>query len=772
MNVNIITVSAFASTASALVRGQNYIAAASLGVAGFWALQSNDAVFYAVNRTHVASATTRASASSVSAAVVGLAGTGVIRCSRIILYVVQCNCTSEASASGQYVSAAAVGFASAINQIHADGVVASAIQSTVSARAYSTNNEVAAALGAATTSSLKGGNISIHVIRSNVTATASSSSSCAGGAGVAAWNPPDKLSAPAIISVCQSSVTAVSRATRAAAASYAQRLVVLDSRVQSKYCLFCDAAPSNTTLCNLDVSQCTAMGWPLKGNASGSANTIQLNNSVMTSKEVRSTFPGLAVADQCAIPLNDCPSVAAPSVVVPVVDFPLSPIPAIETATHWVSESTVIEPTSRSSTHSAPVTRSVSAATRRSLSLHASHSLPLSYTSTPTPSLSRQLGRATPVSSAQIAVLSSVVSESSARAVVASGVAASAVAGVFASPGAAVAATRIGMVLSSVDCRFNEDDTSPSLLQYPLTVGEGLPAHAIGVASACGLVLLFVGLGAAVSLGGRTRLLVLVRSVEAVLHQYCGPSMVSGAVLVARHSDSLAAVLSCCVCVCCEACVLLHRGRVVVWRVPREVQCERGPEGGRGTIKTRWVGELAEQYGAFFDMCRSDRLAVRVCFFVELCGSLLLGCVAGWRPTSGSCSGVAALMLVVATALFLYEVVLLPYRCVRDNAFGVIMGALQVAQCVCALLLTLDWMTSKVLLGWMALCQSCSLIAQLCLTLAWVSVLRARRQSAAALDSTPLSRTSLLDVPLQPRPPSASHNPLASNEGVATLSSP
>ena len=149
------------------------------------------------------------------------------------------------------------------------------------------------------------------------------------------------------------------------------------------------------------------------------------------------------------------------------------------------------------------------------------------------------------------------------------------------------------------------------------------------------------------------------------------------------------------------------------------MQCERGREGGRGTIKTRWVAELAEQYGAFFDMCRSERLAVRVCFFVELCGSLLLGCVAGWRPTSGSCSGVAALMLVVATALFLYEVVLLPYRCVRDNAFGVIMGALQVAQCVCALLLTLDWMTSKVLLGWMALCQSCSLIFQLCLTLAW-----------------------------------------------------
>ena len=771
VSVSNITVYAFASTTSAVANGQSYIAAASVGVVGLSALESNDTVFYAVNSTHVVIATATApTAVYASAAVVGLASVSLVRCNRAILYVVQCNCTSEASALGQHASAATVGLASATYVVLADDVEAVAIQSTVSARAYSTDRDAAAAAGAATTSVLSGSSISIHVIRSNVTATASSSSSCAGGAGVAAWNPPDKLSTPTIISVCQSSVTALTHAGRATAASYAQRLVVLDSRMQSKSCLFCDAPPSNTTLCNLDVSQCAAMGWSLKGNASGSANTI-LNNSVMASKEVHSSFPGLAVADQCAMPLSDCPSVAAPSVVVPVVDFPLFPIPAIV-----VETSTLSEPTSRSSTHSAPVTRSASTATRRSLSLGpASHSLPLPHTSTPTPSLSRQLGRATPVSSAQIAVLSSVVPESSARAVVASGVAASAVVGVFASPGAAVAATRIGMVLSSVDCRFNDDDTSPSLLQYPLTVGEGLPAHAIGVASACGLVLLAVGLGAVVSLGGHSagmsRLLVLVRSVEAVLHQYCGPSMVSGAVLVARHSDSLAAVLSCCVCVCCEACVLLHRGRVVVWRVPREVQCERGPEGGRGTIKTRWVGELAEQYGAFFDMCRSERLAVRVCFFVELCGSLLLGCVAGWRPTSGSCSGVAALMLVVATALFLYEVVLLPYRCVRDNAFGVIMGALQVAQCVCALLLTLDWMTSKVLLGWMALCQSCSLIAQLCLTLAWVSVLRARRQSAAALDSTPLPRTSLLDVPLQPQPPSASHNPLASNESVATLSS-
>ena len=391
LDVNNITVCAFASTASAVVRGQNYIAAASLGVAGFWALESNNAVFYAVNSTHVASATTRATASSVSAAVVGLAGTNLIQCNRVILYVLQCNCTSEASTPGQYVSAAAVGFASTTNQIHADDVVASAIQSTVSARAYSTNYDVAAAVGVATTSILKGGNMSIYVIRSNVTATASSSSSCAGGAGVAAWSPPDKLSAPTIISVCQSSVTAVTRAPRATAASYAQRLVVLDSRMQSKYCLLCDAAPSNTTLCNLDVSQCAAMGWPLRGNATGSANTIQLNNSVMTSMEVHSTFPGLAIADQCAMPLSDCPSVAAPSVVVPVVDFPLSPIPAIETVTHWVSESTLIEPTSRSGTHSAPVTRSASAATRRSLSLGpASHSLPLSDTSTPTPSLSRQ----------------------------------------------------------------------------------------------------------------------------------------------------------------------------------------------------------------------------------------------------------------------------------------------------------------------------------------------------------------------------------------------
>ena len=76
-----------------------------------------------------------------------------------------------------------------------------------------------------------------------------------------------------------------------------------------------------------------------------------------------------------------------------------------------------------------------------------------------------------------------------------------------------------------------------------------------------------------------------------------------------------------------------------------------------------WVGESVEQYGAFFDMSRDSHWTVRHCFFIELAGSVSMGVVAGWRPTSeGACVSVASMMLVTSAALLLYEVVFLPLQ--------------------------------------------------------------------------------------------------------------
>ena len=106
VSVSNVTVDTFNTSARAVATGKHYTVAASLGVVSFWPLQSNDTVFYAVNSTHVVIATaTSQTAAYVSAAVVGLATFNTVRCNRVILYVVQCNCTSEASALGQYVSA-------------------------------------------------------------------------------------------------------------------------------------------------------------------------------------------------------------------------------------------------------------------------------------------------------------------------------------------------------------------------------------------------------------------------------------------------------------------------------------------------------------------------------------------------------------------------------------------------------------------------------------------------------------------------------------------
>lgn len=45
-------------------------------------------------------------------------------------------------------------------------------------------------------------------------------------------------------------------------------------------------------------------------------------------------------------------------------------------------------------------------------------------------------------------------------------------------------------MLAVVDCNFDDGNIEPSFIQYPITgVGEGLDAHAIGVASATALVM-------------------------------------------------------------------------------------------------------------------------------------------------------------------------------------------------------------------------------------------------------------------------------------------
>ena len=451
--------------------------------------------------------------------------------------------------------------------------------------------------------------------------------------------------------------------------------------------------------------------------------------------------------EQCDSGVSGCPFIEQPKP--PAIVPPPIPLPIV--VPHLL-------PNTTASTLTSTVTASSWAHSSTSSLALSSSLLPSSTTSRswPTPHHSESATATSAIheggkGSVRVSVLSTLTSESAARATVASAATASIATAVIASPSAAVAATRIGFVLSSVECQYGAGDAGPDLLQYPVSVGDGLEAYTVGVASSFALTLLVVVFGR-VFAKGRGKLSWIVQRVEAAFHQYYAPSMASGAVLVVRHASSPILVACVSVCALCEAGVLLWHCYVVAVLVPREVQCERGPEGMRGTVKTRWVGALVEQHGAFFEMCRSKAAAVRMCFFVELCGSAVMGCIAGWQPTTGSCTPLAVSMLAVAVVLFAYELLYRPYQCIRDNVCGAFFGAMQVAQALCAVALSSGWLKSMDLLASITLCLSWSLVLQLCVAVAWAAVLHARRQAQSLPSGASAASGGVLDVPMQDNP--------------------
>ena len=369
-------------------------------------------------------------------------------------------------------------------------------------------------------------------------------------------------------------------------------------------------------------------------------------------------------------------------------------------------------------------------------------------------------------SSSTVGSLATLMPQSAARAVVALSVVSSAASSFLLASGVGSAtAPRIGFVLATVDCRYNDEDTDPSLLQYPLPVGDGLAAHAVGIASSCVVIGLLVAFGAAVSsytdIFPKKKALSLLRTAESIFHQYYSPNICSGAVLVGRHSNEAGPIVVSVLGASLELSVILHRCYVVVWRLPQEVRCERGPDVPRGTIKSRWVGVLAEQYGAFFEMCRNALFSVRMCFFVELGVSWVMGIIAGWRPSSGSCTTLAAVMFAFSILLCLYELVCWPYQCWRDNVFSCSFACLQIVQSSVAVCIATGWMNSTKPLAVITLCQSCGLIVQLGIAIAWESVLQARRLHSAPPSgaSSSLDNCGTLDVPLTA---TLASNPLSS----------
>ena len=326
------------------------------------------------------------------------------------------------------------------------------------------------------------------------------------------------------------------------------------------------------------------------------------------------------------------------------------------------------------------------------------------------------------------AVLQEIVTEQAARSIIASASGGAFVGGVMGAPMSAAVAVRIGLVASVLHCEFAEEAVEPSSVDYPPHIrvfGDGVGAHASGIASTCLLLLALLLLSIAVP-----RFVALTRTFETMLVQYFFPSVVRGTMIVLRHSSDAAVIATALLCVVPVAAVTIHRAFVVLYVVPRETTSERMPRGLRGTIKLAWEGLLVKAYGPYFDFCRDGaRVLIRAVFFVEVGASTLIAAIVGWTPTASSCDAEAALCLAVVVVLLVYLVALRPYERRREMALSLGFAVVQSMQALCVVLALRGWSHAAPALAVLSLIQYSAIMLQCAVHVAWQFVLIARRNS-------------------------------------------
>lgn len=352
-----------------------------------------------------------------------------------------------------------------------------------------------------------------------------------------------------------------------------------------------------------------------------------------------------------------------------------------------------------------------------------------------TQSLSAQAASAPGVADL-LGVVGYVVPQDAAFAIVWTGTASAGVVSVLGNPVGAGSAVRAGLVARSVHCLFADGALEPSLLDYPLGhlfLGDAIDMHAAGIAASAILAMLAVVAGNVASVAGWRFPLSLAQAVEATVHQYFGPSVAGGTVLVLRHSTSVAPVVIVLVFAAVECTIVFHRFYVVLYRVKREVVYSKEMSGG--TVKCKWEGPLVRRFGAFFDSCRDgDCALVRTVFFVEALFSVAIACVVGWHPLSGTCVASSSVMLCLSLGLLAYLCVWHPYRAKREMGFSLLLGIFQCLQASCALGVTLGWTDGLTPLGVVSLLQMGVLFLQLAVAVFWEVSLQHKRQFVSSED--------------------------------------
>ncbi len=273
--------------------------------------------------------------------------------------------------------------------------------------------------------------------------------------------------------------------------------------------------------------------------------------------------------------------------------------------------------------------------------------------------------------SSTAALVSGVMGRAPAVVVVLGGTAGIALAAAIYAPTSVTKAAALGSLSRVAGCAFVDEDTAPSMLDFPiqlpigsssfaLFVGSGFVSIGLLVAVPIATTLIFSRVGSRSAVGRKVQKK-LIANVALLALGYFGPQAFKLPLLILWHSgDPLerAIAVLCPVLTLCaltpllEAVIRQFDSAVLVVNSPQLQFHNRQPE-----------SLFVETYGLLFGGARSTRMIHRLLFFVDLCVACVLQLLDGFRPERDtSCGTVAGLMAAACWFHTTYLLIVRPYR--------------------------------------------------------------------------------------------------------------
>ena len=391
------------------------------------------------------------------------------------------------------------------------------------------------------------------------------------------------------------------------------------------------------------------------------------------------------------------------------------------------------------------------------------------------------------LSSATVSAVAVVLSPAAAKAVVATGVTSAAATGLL-SPTASSQSVRVGSVAAVIQCSFSDVSTTPSYFEHPVRMCLGRSDLCSYVGSALMTTVLFIlipivllGVGVWLRRGvpqdsPKYRFLVerLCSTAVALTQSYFTAGIIKAVILVLAHPDpngSESRVVDVAVLTCCLVFLLVVVAAevyLVFRKLPCAIEVAVDSERNKVSVEPSAVGRtsmrgLPEAAYMFIDAAKAPNIGkYRMFFFEDLVVTCTLGALDGVRPSSGDCSWVAGLMLVVCTFHLGYLLVVRPYRAKLEMAFVALTSTVLLLIALLAVIITVSDEASSVattatkVLGTLAIIESGLFFAQMFVLGGWMYFVTERRrvrklQQSAELEmgtKTPLSESDNNDIPL------------------------